>query len=87
MLSGDVAIEDIAEAPEVEVKDLESLLAIPGIGNVEAKDPNSFEEFTVNSPIKPLLASVQPDQFTSEDFYLPSPIDLFRYSDPNNDSG
>ena len=87
ILSGDVEVEDIAEALEIEVADLENLLALLGIENIAEIDLETFETLIADSPAEPLLESIEPDQFVSENLYLPNAIDLFRYSDLSSDLG
>ena len=86
--AGDADLEDIAETLEVETEELTGLLDLFGLGEVaEIDDPEEFEDLIAGTPIEPLLESIQPDIFVSEDEYIPSAIDLFRYSDLSNDLG
>lgn len=78
--SGDADLTDIVKA-----LDLEDLVAESGleetIANVDLK------ELIAGSPIEPILETIQPDQFVSEDAYAPRPQDLFRYSDSRLNQG
>lgn len=78
--SGDTDLSDIIETLglEDEVADLglEETLA-----NVDLK------ELIAGSPLEPILETIQPDQFVSENEYAPSSQDLFRYSDSSSDQG
>ena len=86
--SGGADLEDIAETLEVETEELTGILDLFDLGEVaEIEDPEEFEELIAGTPIEPLLESIQPDTFVTEDEYIPSPIDLFRYSDLSNDLG
>jgi hypothetical protein len=85
--SGDVGLEDIAQALGIEVEDLTGLLEEFGLENIEAIDLENFEESIAGTPIEPILESIQPDLFTSEDNYTLSSMDLFRYSDLSSDLG
>ncbi|MFM2312427.1 MAG: hypothetical protein RLZZ04_1703 [Cyanobacteriota bacterium] len=78
--SGDADLTDIVEA-----LDLESLVAEFGLE--EAIANADLEELIAGSPIEPILETIQPDQFVSEDAYAPSSQDLFRYSDSSSDLG
>ena len=88
VISGEADLEDIAETLEVEVEDLENILDLFGLGEVaEIQTPEEFEALIAGTPAEPLLESIQPDIFVSEDEYTPSAIDLFRYSDLSSDLG
>ena len=85
--SGDVELEDIAEALEIEVEDLENLAALFGLEDLAEIDAENFEELIAGSPIEPILESIQPDLFVSEDNYIPNSMELFRYGDLSADLG
>lgn len=85
--SENVDIEDIAEALAVEVESIEDILATFGIENIKEIDPESFIKSIEDTPTEALLESIQPDQFASENFYLPNTMDLFRYTDLSTDLG
>jgi hypothetical protein len=78
--SGDVNLEDI-----IEVLGLEDLVAEYGLEELVADV--DLQELIAGSPIEPLLEEIQPDQFVSENEYLPTTEDLFRYSDSSTELG
>jgi hypothetical protein len=78
--SGDADLTDIVEA--LDLKDIVAELGLEEtIANV------NLEELIAGSPIEPILETIQPDQFVSENEYAPSSQDLFRYSDSSSDLG
>ena len=78
--SGSTELEDILEVLGLE--DVATQLGLEeDIANID------LSELIAGSPIEPLLAKIQPDLFVSENEYLPSPQDLFRYSDRSTESG
>jgi hypothetical protein len=78
--SGDVNLEDI-----IEVLGLEDLVAEYGLEELVADV--DLQELIAGSPIEPLLEEIQPDQFVSENEYVPTPEDLFRYSNSSTELG
>jgi hypothetical protein len=78
--SGDVNLEDIIEA-----LGLEDLVTQYGLEELVADV--DLQELIAGSPIEPVLEEIQPDQFVSEDEYVPTSVDLFRYSNSSSELG
>jgi hypothetical protein len=57
------------------------------LGLEEAIANVDLKELIAGSPLEPILETIQPDQFVSENEYAPTPQDLFRYSDASADLG
>jgi hypothetical protein len=78
--SGDAELTDIVETLGLE-DEVAELGLEEAIANVDLK------ELIAGSPLEPILETIQPDQFVSENEYAPTPQDLFRYSDASSDLG
>jgi hypothetical protein len=78
--SGDVNLEDV-----IGVLGLEDLVSQYDLEELVADV--DLQELIAGSPIEPLLEEIQPDQFVSENQYVPTPEDLFRYSNSSTELG
>lgn len=76
----DTNLQDVAE-----ILGIEDLVAELGLTDVFAD--TSLRELIADSPIEPLLVNIQPDTLISENEYLPTAMDLFRYSSYSSNLG
>jgi hypothetical protein len=78
--SGNVNLEDI-----IGVLGLEDFVTEYGLEELVANV--DLQELIADSPIEPLLEEIQPDLFVSENEYVPTSEDLFRYSNSSSELG
>ena len=78
--SDEVDLSDIIEFSEFEE-------IIAELGLEEVIENVDLGELIAGSPLEPLLENIQPDLLISENNYIPSSMDLFRFSNSSADLG
>ncbi|MGD1919245.1 MAG: NF038122 family metalloprotease [Pleurocapsa sp.] len=80
-----IATEDINLQDIVEILELEDIVTELGLTEIFADI--DLGELIAGTPIESLLADIEPDRFVFEDEYIPTSMDLFRYSNSSSDLG